>query len=70
MIGELEIRLEAERDALNEVRLKLAQRNREIAQIQRRLDDAPPQAELSQYQKRFVELYDQSKSGNFSYPFH
>ncbi|GAU99030.1 hypothetical protein RvY_10090 [Ramazzottius varieornatus] len=59
LIGELEIRLEAEKDALNEVRLKLAQRNREIAQIQRRLDDAPPQAELSQYQKRFVELYDQ-----------
>ncbi|OQV18537.1 Coiled-coil domain-containing protein 93 [Hypsibius exemplaris] len=56
---ELRKRLETERSTLSEVRLRLAQRNREVAQLQRSLDDVPSQAELSQYQKRFIELYDQ-----------
>jgi hypothetical protein len=36
-----------------------AKRNREIALLQRKIDEVPSRAELSQYQKRFVELYDQ-----------
>ncbi|XP_055328932.1 coiled-coil domain-containing protein 93-like [Paramacrobiotus metropolitanus] len=56
---DLKDRLATERDTLREIRLRLAKRNREVAQLQRRLDDIPSQAELSQYQKRFIELYDQ-----------
>lgn len=34
-------------------------RNREIAALQRRIDEVPTRAELSQYQCRFIELYNQ-----------
>lgn len=36
-----------------------ARRNREIAILQRKIDEVPSRAELTQYQKRFVELYSQ-----------
>uniref|UniRef100_A0A671KRG5 Coiled-coil domain-containing protein 93 n=1 Tax=Sinocyclocheilus anshuiensis TaxID=1608454 RepID=A0A671KRG5_9TELE len=36
-----------------------ARRNREIAILQRKIDEAPSRAELTQYQKRFIELYSQ-----------
>lgn len=39
-----------------------ARRNREIAILQRKIDEVPSRAELTQYQKRFIELYSQ---GNF-----
>ena len=42
------------------IRLKIAKKNREISLLQRKLDEIPSRAELSQYQKRFVELYNQS----------
>ncbi len=42
------------------VRLKLAKKNREISLLQRKLDEIPSRTELSQYQKRFIELYNQS----------
>ena len=38
-----------------------AKRNREIASLQWKLDDVPSRAELSQYQRRFIELYNQGK---------
>ncbi|CAG9860217.1 unnamed protein product [Phyllotreta striolata] len=41
------------------LRIKLAKVNREVAHLQRSLDDVPKRAELAQYQKRFVELYNQ-----------
>jgi hypothetical protein len=36
-----------------------AKKNREIAVLQRKIDEVPSRAELSQYQRRFVELYNQ-----------
>lgn len=37
----------------------MARRNREIAILQRKIDEVPSRAELTQYQKRFIELYSQ-----------
>ena len=52
--------------AYNENHLKLCQfqarKNREIAALQRKIDEVPSRAELSQYQRRFVELYNQVSS--------
>ena len=36
-----------------------AKKNREISSLQRRIDEVPSRSELSQYQRRFVELYNQ-----------
>lgn len=41
------------------IRLKMAKKNREISLLQRKLDEFPSRTELSQYQKRFIELYSQ-----------
>lgn len=41
---------------------KKARKNREIALLQRKIDEVPSRAELSQYQRRFVELYNQVSS--------
>ncbi|XP_025944895.1 coiled-coil domain-containing protein 93 isoform X1 [Apteryx rowi] len=48
-----------EKDKLQKIRLLLARRNREIAILQRKIDEVPSRAELTQYQKRFIELYSQ-----------
>mmetsp|Transcript_2150 Transcript_2150/g.5402 ORF Transcript_2150/g.5402 Transcript_2150/m.5402 type:complete len:585 (+) Transcript_2150:1275-3029(+) len=37
----------------------LAQRNQEVALLQRKLESTPSKTELVQYQRRFVEVYDQ-----------
>uniref|UniRef100_A0A8C4IGB0 Coiled-coil domain-containing protein 93 n=1 Tax=Dicentrarchus labrax TaxID=13489 RepID=A0A8C4IGB0_DICLA len=44
---------------LQKIRLLMARRNREIAILQRKIDEVPSRAELTQYQKRFIELYSQ-----------
>ncbi|XP_063982223.1 coiled-coil domain-containing protein 93 [Diachasmimorpha longicaudata] len=53
----------AEYDALTEsvskTRLLLAKKNRAIASLMRQLDDVPGRSELTQYQRRFMELYNQ-----------
>ncbi|OXB73158.1 UNVERIFIED_CONTAM: hypothetical protein H355_007418 [Colinus virginianus] len=49
----------AEKEKLQKIRLLLARRNREIAILQRKIDEVPSRAELTQYQKRFIELYSQ-----------
>ncbi|MBN3294097.1 CCD93 protein, partial [Polypterus senegalus] len=49
----------ADREKLQKIRLLLARRNREIAILQRKIDEVPSRAELTQYQKRFIELYGQ-----------
>ncbi|XP_076858991.1 coiled-coil domain-containing protein 93 isoform X1 [Brachyhypopomus gauderio] len=49
----------ADRDKLQKIRLLMARRNREIAILQRKIDEVPSRAELTQYQKRFIELYSQ-----------
>uniref|UniRef100_A0A8C5Q1G4 Coiled-coil domain-containing protein 93 n=1 Tax=Leptobrachium leishanense TaxID=445787 RepID=A0A8C5Q1G4_9ANUR len=55
----LEQQHKAEREKLQRIRLLLARRNREIAILQRKIDEVPSRAELTQYQKRFIELYGQ-----------
>ena len=45
--------------SVNTLRLKLAKANRSIAYLIRQLDEIPGRFELSQYQKRFMELYNQ-----------
>ncbi|XP_033639699.1 coiled-coil domain-containing protein 93-like [Asterias rubens] len=52
-------RYEAGQEKLQKFRLLLARKTREIAALQRKIDDVPSRAELSQYQRRFVELYNQ-----------
>ncbi|XP_054712330.1 coiled-coil domain-containing protein 93-like isoform X1 [Uloborus diversus] len=49
----------ADKEKLQKIRMLLARKNREIAALQRKFDEVPSRAELSQYQKRFVELYNQ-----------
>ncbi|XP_035211917.1 coiled-coil domain-containing protein 93-like [Stegodyphus dumicola] len=49
----------ADKEKLQKIRMLLARKNREIAVLQRKFDEVPSRAELSQYQKRFVELYNQ-----------
>ncbi|XP_070832365.1 coiled-coil domain-containing protein 93 isoform X3 [Chaetodon trifascialis] len=49
----------ADREKLQKIRLLMARRNREIAIMQRKIDEVPSRAELTQYQKRFIELYSQ-----------
>ncbi|KAF7657461.1 hypothetical protein LDENG_00026590 [Lucifuga dentata] len=48
-----------DREKLQKLRLLMARRNREIAILQRKIDEVPSRAELTQYQKRFIELYSQ-----------
>lgn len=48
-----------DREKLLKIRLLMARRNREIAILQRKIDEVPSRAELTQYQKRFIELYSQ-----------
>ena len=38
-----------------------ARKTREIALLQRKIDEIPTRAELTQYQRRFVELYNQGQ---------
>ncbi|PWA18818.1 hypothetical protein CCH79_00020491, partial [Gambusia affinis] len=49
----------SDKEKLQKVRLLMARRNREIAILQRKIDEVPSRAELTQYQKRFIELYSQ-----------
>uniref|UniRef100_A0A0K8TQD0 Coiled-coil domain-containing protein 93 n=1 Tax=Tabanus bromius TaxID=304241 RepID=A0A0K8TQD0_TABBR len=51
--------LEKEKEHLHSLRLQLAKKNRGILSIQRQLDNIPDRTELAQYQRRFLELYNQ-----------
>jgi len=44
-------------DKLKKVKMLLSKKNRDIQQIQRKIDDIPSRSELTQYEKRFKELY-------------
>lgn len=46
-------------EKLRLVRLELAKKNQIVAKLQRQLDDVPNRAEMTQYQRRFLELYNQ-----------
>ncbi|KAJ8672388.1 hypothetical protein QAD02_003647, partial [Eretmocerus hayati] len=47
------------RELINQLRLHLAKKIRLIATLMRQLDDLPGRSELTQYQRRFLELYGQ-----------
>ncbi|KAK0181460.1 hypothetical protein PV327_003746 [Microctonus hyperodae] len=47
------------KESINKKRLLLAKKNRAIATLMRQLDDVPGRSELTQYQLRFMELYNQ-----------
>lgn len=53
--------LEEEKERLKNVRLQIAKKSRAIAGLERQLDEVPSRAELAQYQRRFLELYNQGK---------
>jgi len=50
---------EEQKEAVTRMRLQLAKKNRTIASLTRQLDDVPGRSELTQYQRRFMELYNQ-----------
>ncbi|XP_055598049.1 coiled-coil domain-containing protein 93 [Uranotaenia lowii] len=58
-ILELERQLEAEQSRLATLRLQLAKKNRAYVSINRQMDNIPDRTELAQYQRRFLELYNQ-----------
>lgn len=53
--------VETNQERIKVLRLQLAKKNRSIAALQRQLDDIPSRAELAQYQRRFLELYNQGR---------
>eukprot|EP00730_Choanoeca_flexa_P013648 TRINITY_DN5556_c0_g2_i1.p1 TRINITY_DN5556_c0_g2~~TRINITY_DN5556_c0_g2_i1.p1 ORF type:complete len:613 (+),score=207.05 TRINITY_DN5556_c0_g2_i1:119-1957(+) len=50
---------EEESAKLDKARVIVGRRNRKIAYLERKLDSVPSRGELKQYQRRFVELYEQ-----------
>lgn len=48
---------DAESETLRVCRLHLAKKNRAVISLQRQVDNIPDNTELAQYQKRFLELY-------------
>lgn len=55
----VEMQHRADKEKLQKIRLLMARRSREITVLQRKMDEIPSRAELTQYQKRFIELYGQ-----------
>eukprot|EP00117_Sycon_ciliatum_P001336 scpid63955/ scgid7041/ Coiled-coil domain-containing protein 93 len=53
---------ETDQAKMQKIRQVLARRNRQNASLQRKIDEVPSRTELSQYQRRFVELYNQVAS--------
>ncbi|XP_035783356.1 coiled-coil domain-containing protein 93-like isoform X2 [Anopheles albimanus] len=56
---ELQRQLDMEQERLKSLRLQLAKKNRAYVSINRQLDNIPDRTELAQYQRRFLELYNQ-----------
>ncbi|XP_023011569.2 coiled-coil domain-containing protein 93 isoform X2 [Leptinotarsa decemlineata] len=57
--SEINKEIKEESEKIKTLRLQLAKKNRIVSALQRQLDDVPNRAELAQYQKRFLELYNQ-----------
>jgi hypothetical protein len=51
--------LEEHEQVFKQARIQLAKKNRAVLSVQRQLDNIPDNSELSQYQRRFLELYNQ-----------
>lgn len=61
-IADIEVtenKLAHEQEKLQNLRLQLAKQNRAILAVQKQLDNIPDRTELAQYQRRFIELYNQ-----------
>ncbi|XP_058124495.1 coiled-coil domain-containing protein 93 [Anopheles ziemanni] len=58
-VKELQRQLDMEQERLKSLRLQLAKKNRAYVSINRQLDNIPDRTELAQYQRRFLELYNQ-----------
>merc|ERR1719499_1496823 len=59
-IAKIEEMFTVDKKKYDKVRKVLATRNQDISRIRRKIDGFPSRAELLQYEKRFVELYEQS----------
>lgn len=58
-IAENQKLLDVEQERLKSLRLQLAKKNRAYVSMNRQLDNIPDRTELAQYQRRFLELYNQ-----------
>lgn len=58
-VQQIQQHLELEKAKMKQIRLKIAKKNRAIVTIERQLDNIPDRTELYQYQRRFLELYNQ-----------
>ncbi|KAK4323496.1 hypothetical protein Pmani_005811 [Petrolisthes manimaculis] len=56
---EVSQRCAVEREKYARMRRQLAKKTRQVETLRRYIDDVPGRAELSQYQRRFIELYNQ-----------
>ena len=52
--------IEKEVERASKLKAALAKKSRQLRAAERQLDEIPSRAELEQYQKRFLELYDES----------
>ena len=59
-VAKLKSRMEKEREKASKLKSSLAKKSRQLRTAERRLDEIPSRPELDQYQKRFLELYDES----------
>lgn len=66
---DMQLAFDQETTRLQHLRLQLAKKNRAIVSLQRQIDNIPDRTELAQYQRRFLELYNQGKQAIF-YRFH
>lgn len=63
-LHEIKDTMEKEKERLQAIRSQLAKKNRAVVSIERQLDSIPDRPELTQYQHRFLELYNQGKFFN------
>lgn len=64
---EIEKRITKERSKFRKVSLQLADKIKQVSILHRKLDDIPTRAELNQYQKRLIELYNQGNNSLHGY---
>ncbi|XP_058448225.1 coiled-coil domain-containing protein 93 isoform X2 [Malaya genurostris] len=58
-ISKYQVQLDEQQERRKTLRLQLAKKNRAYVSINRQLDNIPDRTELAQYQRRFLELYNQ-----------
>ena len=59
-VSKAKSQIEKENEKANKLKTTLAKKSRQLRAAERKLDEIPSKAELDQYQKRFLELYDES----------